>query len=257
MNSFGFGGANAHVILEDAAHYLERHGLTGSHSTVIKPRVSGQVNGNQANGHLRNGEIIHQNGYNERMNGGPTTEPQAKSKVFVISSSDRDGVKRNADKLRKYLDGKGEDQHNSLFDSLAYTMGERRTAMPWKSFVIASEIGDLIKRLDEPLAAVRSSDTHAQKIAFVFTGQGAQWFAMGRNLVVYEVYRHSLLRCEETLRSFSCPWSLSAELGRPESECNLHLAEFSQPACTAIQIALVDLLQHWGITPSEIGRAHV
>jgi acyl transferase domain-containing protein len=231
---------------------LERHGLTGSHSTVIKSRLPGQVNRYQANGHHRNDELAYQNGHNQQMNGRPTNGLQAKPKLFVISSSDRDGVKRNAHRLRKYLDGKGEDQYHSLLNSLAYTLGERRTAMPWKSFVIASEMDGLIKSIDDAPAAVRSSDTHAQKIALVFTGQGAQWFAMGKNLEVYEVYRHSLLRCEETLRSFSCIWSLSVELGRPENECNLHLAEFSQPACTAIQIALVDLLHHWGITPSAV-----
>src|SRR5262249_682625 len=35
VNSFGFGGANAHVILDDAYHYLTERGLVGNHNTTV------------------------------------------------------------------------------------------------------------------------------------------------------------------------------------------------------------------------------
>lgn len=34
VNSFGFGGTNTHVILDDAYHYLLEHGLSANHCTV-------------------------------------------------------------------------------------------------------------------------------------------------------------------------------------------------------------------------------
>ncbi|TLD10484.1 hypothetical protein PgNI_06632, partial [Pyricularia grisea] len=39
VNSFGFGGANAHVILDDAYHYLKTNGLKGNHATSVQPRL--------------------------------------------------------------------------------------------------------------------------------------------------------------------------------------------------------------------------
>ncbi|RDW64648.1 beta-ketoacyl synthase-containing protein [Coleophoma cylindrospora] len=253
VNSFGFGGANAHVVLEDAAHYLERFGLSGRHSTVIAPRLP-TVNGTKqltnGNGHESNGEI-HTNGATQYTNGNSSSNTQPeKPKVFVLSSSDREGVKRGLQNLSDYVRQK--DQDSDILDSLAYTLGERRTILPWKTYAVASNLDGLVKSLAEAPAATRSSDSHVPKTAFIFTGQGAQWFAMGRELSIYDVYRYSLDYCEETLRSLGCKWSLSEELNRAQADCNLHLAEFSQPACTAIQIALVDLFQHWGVIPSAV-----
>lgn len=37
INSFGIGGSNAHVVMDDALHFLEQHNLVGSHRTVLVP----------------------------------------------------------------------------------------------------------------------------------------------------------------------------------------------------------------------------
>ena len=42
------------------------------------------------------------------------------------------------------------------------------------------------------------------------------------------------------------------EILKPKSESRLSEAEFSQPCCTAIQIALVDLLKSWNIKPAAV-----
>lgn len=40
VNSFGYGGANGHVILDDAYHYMRQRGISGKHSTVFVPDKS-------------------------------------------------------------------------------------------------------------------------------------------------------------------------------------------------------------------------
>lgn len=52
--------------------------------------------------------------------------------------------------------------------------------------------------------------------------------------------------------AFLRPWNLVEELASAQQEEHLELAEYSQPLCTAVQLALVDLLDHWGIRPSAV-----
>ena len=42
------------------------------------------------------------------------------------------------------------------------------------------------------------------------------------------------------------------EILKPKSQSRLSEAEFSQPCCTAIQIALVDLLKSWDVKPAAV-----
>lgn len=44
----------------------------------------------------------------------------------------------------------------------------------------------------------------------------------------------------------------SDELRKPSSKSQLSKAEFSQPLCTVIQVALVNLLTSWGVTPAAV-----
>jgi acyl transferase domain-containing protein len=40
INSFGYGGSNAHVIMEDTFHYLSMHNLNGRHQTIVHPKLA-------------------------------------------------------------------------------------------------------------------------------------------------------------------------------------------------------------------------
>ena len=42
------------------------------------------------------------------------------------------------------------------------------------------------------------------------------------------------------------------ELCRDEKSSNINQPAYSQPICTALQIAMVDLLHHWGLKPTAV-----
>ncbi|EFQ35173.1 beta-ketoacyl synthase domain-containing protein [Colletotrichum graminicola] len=242
INSFGFGGANAHVILEDAASYLFRHGRSGRHYTTANPKL------------LTISSSVSENG-SETETISDVSHEEVASKLFVLSSNDQEGVKRNVERLASYLDGKTSSKPSFLSD-LAYTLFSKRTTLPWKSFAIASDVSSLRQGLEKIPAVVRSSNSSVPRIAFVFTGQGAQYFQMGKELSVYKTFRDSMLRSELILKSLGCPWTLTEELDRDESGCNLRRTDYSQPVCTALQVALADLCKAWGVKPvASVGHS--
>lgn len=92
-------------------------------------------------------------------------------------------------------------------------------------------------------------------ILFVFTGQGAQWARMGYELLEHHIFHQSMVRSREILYELGCKWDLLEELAK-DQDSNIGLPQYSQPICTALQIALTDLVVSWGISPtSSVGHS--
>ncbi|KAI8316560.1 Highly reducing polyketide synthase gloL [Colletotrichum sp. SAR11_240] len=86
-------------------------------------------------------------------------------------------------------------------------------------------------------------------------GQGAQWAQMGKELLQQNVLvQQTISRLDSVLASLSDPpqWKLKDLLLAPKDQSRLAEAEFSQPCLVAIQVALVDLLRSWGVTPDAV-----
>ena len=75
---------------------------------------------------------------------------------------------------------------------------------------------------------------------------------MGRELFIYSVFSDSLAASDAYLKSIGSTWSLLTELLKDKDSSMVDLPRLSQPLCTALQIALVDLLNHWGLTPTAV-----
>ncbi|RYP28944.1 hypothetical protein DL767_006979 [Monosporascus sp. MG133] len=112
------------------------------------------------------------------------------------------------------------------------------------------------------------SQKHPLRILGVFTGQGAQWPSMGAGL--YEtsaVFRATMKGLDHSLQTLPDPpsWTLVDEMRAPVHMSKVHWAEISQPLTTAIQIALVDLVRACGLgfravvghSSGEIAAAYV
>ena len=104
----------------------------------------------------------------------------------------------------------------------------------------------------EGLMLGRRKRNRPPKLAFVFAGQGPQWWGMGRELWQQEpIFRATLEACDAELKVYA-DWSLVAELLAPEAQSRLDETEIAQPTLFALQIALVDLWRSWGIQPSSV-----
>lgn len=102
------------------------------------------------------------------------------SLIFVLSARSSESARLRAEQLLEYLEHAPpvQEEHNFL-TSLAYTLSTRRSLFPWRSSAVASSIS----RLRERLRSISNSHhKEPPRIAFVFTGQGAQWATMGKDL---------------------------------------------------------------------------
>lgn len=232
VNSFGYGGANAHIILDDACSYLGQSRLSGNHVTKLS-----------------------------QMNGASDTGDKPASslcRVFPISAHDKEGLGRVKLALAEYLAVKsvqlsGVKERSSFLDDLAFTLSERRSHLQWKTHFIASSIEDLQAALVADTTLPARPSSRKPRLGFVFTGQGAQWARMGMDLMQYPVFRDSVEAADRFLQDqLGCTFSACEELERGKSTSRLRKPQYSQGLCTVLQVALVELLESWDIRPVAV-----
>ena len=218
VNSFGFGGTNAHAIIE-------------SFETALTTIEAGSPN-----------ELL---------------------PIPLVLSANCQRSLRN--RIIQLHDSLRTSEAISLKDIL-FTMVERRSQLP----IRAMYSGHTLPSLREKLRQTVEEDVTAfyegarpsgqpDRILGVFTGQGAQWPTMGREILRRSVIAQELIaRLEHSLASLPEPpnWTLSEQILADPSMSRLAEAEISQPLCTAVQLMLVELLRRAGVTfHSVIGHS--
>lgn len=221
INSFGFGGANAHVILQ---------------ATPPRPKKP------------------------------PKAARGPQPFILPISAHTREALLAAVANYRALLQQPATDAW-----SLCAAAATRRSHLPHRLCFVAASRKELLNRLEESLAGeiipalVAGHAAPDARPVFVFSGQGPQWWAMGRQLLAHnQPFRDKIEECDALFREFG-NWSLMKELSRDQSSSRMEETEIAQPAIFALQVALVALWRSYGVIPSavvghsmgEVAAAHV
>jgi acyl transferase domain-containing protein len=170
VNSFGFGGSNAHVIVSDAYSYLSTRQMSGLYRTTVETPSMSEIRRFSSDGSI---EKIHSTNINGTESHIAAPEPQGPAIIFGFSAFDKGGIQRLSEsyvqnlKSQKIGSSSLLSQENFLHD-LAYTPACRRSLFSWRATCRASSVADLVEKIQhlEPVLSC-ASPTAA---AFVFTG---------------------------------------------------------------------------------------
>ncbi|PLB55540.1 putative polyketide synthase [Aspergillus steynii IBT 23096] len=173
----------------------------------------------------------------------PAVEKRSKS-LLIFSANHVDALNEVAHNMECYLAA-----HPENAKDMAYTLAERREHLKLRSFSVVDG--------SSPGFHV-STPTKFQglrKVAFVFTGQGAQWVNMGKELMLdYPSFLEEIRSMDQRLKEIehAPSWSIEDVLLNCDDKATIGRAEYAQPLCTAVQLALVNLLKTWDIVPSAV-----
>ncbi|MFI7086149.1 amino acid adenylation domain-containing protein [Streptomyces anulatus] len=223
VNSFGFGGTNAHVVLEEAPEPPPGIRPVESVESVASDSSAGR-----------------------------------RWSILPLSARNPDALAEMAARIRGEL--AGDDGPAVALDDLGHTLAHRRQHLPERLSVAYTSRASLDEALaahergeaHPRVVHGRARDAADRRLVWVFTGMGPQWWGMGRQLLEDEpVFRAAVTACDRALREFA-GWSLIEEMTADESVSRMGETWLAQPANFAVQVGLAALWRSHGVRPDAV-----
>ena len=213
VNSFGFGGTNAHVVLEAVKNEEHLRAEEPFRKLLSRPFLL-KISGNSESG----------------------LECAAKSYC--------DFLNEDSAPINEICTSVGLNRQN---------LDERMVVIGHDHKSIRSNLKSwILNRIESPECITGKCSVTNSDPVFVFTGQGAQWWGMGQELFQDEpVFRKKIQQIDSILEPLT-GWSLVEEMNSKEETSRIDRTDVAQPAIFALQVALAELWKTWGVLPKKV-----
>ncbi|WP_282796264.1 type I polyketide synthase [Streptomyces sp. CC224B] len=227
VNSFGFAGTIGALVLEQAPDPAPPHAPAPAPALTATSTGTGTGTGT-----------------------GTAGDGERAVPVFTLSAKSGAALREQAERYHQLLTQRPELD----VARLCYTANVGRAHFSHRIAAPVTDRQDLLRVLEQARGSEqRTSASSVRKVAFMFTGQGAQYAGMGALAYAqFPLFRQVVDECEELFAPHLGRSVRDLLLGRGEGLEDIEQTRYTQPALFTLEYALARLWMSWGIKPNVL-----